>query len=88
MRTKESIKNMLNITNNLNINHKSTILINHENPIYNLALVESQINPNKIEKSETELLNKLQKSFRYLRKEEVDKILAIIIRSTSKKEVL
>ena len=79
---------MLNITNNLNINHKSTILINHENPIYNLALVESQINPNKIEKSETELLNKLQKSFRYLRKEEVDKILAIIIRSTSKKEVL
>lgn len=85
---KESIKNMLNITNNLNINHKSTILINHENPIYNLALVESQINPNKIEKSETELLNKLQKSFRYLRKEEVDKILAIIIRSTSKKEVL
>ena len=78
---------MLNITNNLNINHKSTILINHENPIYNLALVESQINPNKIEKSETELLNKLQKSFRYLRNEEVDKILAIIIRSTSKKEV-
>lgn len=81
----ESINSMMTISKTLNIAYKSTILINNENPIYNLALVEAQLKNLTIQSDETRLLKKLQESFRYLRNEEVDKILADIIRATNKK---
>lgn len=81
----ESINSMMTISKTLNISHKSMILINNENPIYNLALVEAQLKNPTIQSDETKLLKRLQESFRYLRNEDVDKILADIIRATSKK---
>lgn len=81
----EAINNMMSLTQSLKIDHDSFILISHDNPIYNLVLVESQLNPTKIEKEEVELIKRIQKSFKYLRNEKIDKILSEIIRATSKK---
>ena len=82
----EAIQNMKSITKDLNINHKAFILINHNNPIYNIAIIEAQTNKIKIEKEEVELLKKIQKHFRYLRDEKVDIIIDNIIRAMSVKE--
>lgn len=82
----ESIQNMTSICESLNVNHDSIIMINHSNPIYNLAIIEAQITPPKIVKEETELLKKLQKAFRYLRNETIDNTISNIIRGTRKKE--
>lgn len=78
----ESIQNMTLMAESLNVNHESVIMINHSNPIYNLTIVEAQTNPPKIVKEETELLKNIQKSFRYLRDENTDNIIANIIRGT------
>lgn len=82
----EAIQDMMLITQHLKIDHKACILINHHNPIYNLTIIETQINPTSIEKEETEILNKIQRAFRYLRDESIDNNLSDIIRGTSKKE--
>lgn len=82
----ESIQNMTSIAESLNVNHESVIMINHSNPVYNLTIVETQINPPKIVREETALLKKVQKSFRYLRDENIDNIIANIIRGARKKE--
>lgn len=82
----EAIQNMNSITKDLNINHEAFILINHNNPIYNLAMIEAQTNKIKIEKEEAELLKEIQKHFRYLRDEKIDIIIDNIIRGMSIKE--
>ena len=79
--TKECIQNMMNISKELDILHYSFVLINSENPIYNLTLIEAQINKPKIEIEEIELLKSLQKEFKNLTKGEgVRKILSEILR--------
>lgn len=83
---KESIQNMTSIGESLHINHKFIVMINDSNPIYNLAIIESQINPTKIVKEETELLKKIKKSFGYLTDEKIDNTISNIIRGTRKKE--
>lgn len=82
----ESIQNMSLLTKSLNIYHKAIILINHSNPIYNLTIIEAQINQIKIQKEEIELLQSIRKSFKYLRNESIDNILSKLLRGISKKE--
>ncbi|GKU31298.1 hypothetical protein CFB3_34050 [Clostridium folliculivorans] len=79
----EAIGNMMLLTKNLNIQHPSMIFINHENPIYNLAIIEAQSGQNNIMIEETEILKKIQGNFSYLRDEVIDKQIANIIRAAN-----
>lgn len=81
----EGVRNMMLISSELDIQHSSLIFINHENPIYNLAIIEAQRNPSRIIKEETEMLGKIRKCFSYLRNEIVDEQLADIVRASNQR---
>lgn len=75
------ISNMKNITTQLKMSFKSQLILAvHENPIYNLALIESQLSQSKTHNDEIKTLNNLHKRFHFLINEEVEKTLATIIR--------
>ncbi len=75
------ISKMKNITTQLKMCFKSQLILAvHENPIYNLALIESQLSQSKTHNDEIKTLNNLHKRFHFLINEEVEKTLATIIR--------
>lgn len=77
----EAIENMISLPKKIEVSNKNIILINHENPIYNLAAIECQINNSETLKNETIILGRLQRGFNYLINKEVEEILAQIIRT-------
>ena len=75
------LSNMKSIYLRLDLTIKSQmILVVHENPIFNLAIVETQLYGNKVHKDELIILNNLRDKFQFLTDESTDKTLSIILR--------
>lgn len=62
----ETMENMHSITKELHIRHHYSILANHINPIYNLALVAATERHSNTHADEVAVLGQLQKKFHYL----------------------
>lgn len=84
---RESIGNMLDIGKELNLKHDFEILINAENPVFNIVLQELQSGECKTHSDEIKLINNLQKKLRFLRNTEIDNICEEIIKGYRKEKI-
>ena len=80
----ESISNMMEIGRSLNFSKDYKVLINHDNPIFNIVLLELQQNGCKTHSDEINLIHMLQKKLPYLRNTEIDNICEEIIKGYKK----
>ena len=77
----ESISNMRRIGHQLAFKNQYHILLQHENPLYNLLSLELQKNGYKSQSDEVNLIHQIQESFPYLRTKVEDNIIDRIIKS-------
>lgn len=77
----ESISNMKRIGHQLAFKNQYHILLQHENPLYNLLSLELQKNGYKSQSDEVNLIHQIQESFPYLRTKVEDNIIDRIIKS-------
>ena len=83
----ESISNMLEIGKSLNYSNEYKILINHDNPIFNIMLLELQQNGCNTHSDEINLIHTLQKELPYLRNTEIDNVCEEIIKGYKKENI-
>lgn len=62
----ETLSNMLTIGKETGLCIPYSVLVNHENPVFNMVAAEAQLNPCKLQSDEISLLNDVQKNFGYL----------------------
>lgn len=80
----ESISNMMEIGRSLNFSKYYKVLINHDNPIFNIVSLELQQNGCKTHSDEISLIHMIQKKLPYLRNTEIDNICEEIIKGYKK----
>jgi GTPase Era involved in 16S rRNA processing len=61
--------------------NRGLVLINDDNPLYNMAFIESQLNPCHVISDETDLLNSIKNSFSFLTDSGVSDKLGYLIRT-------
>ena len=83
---REGISNMLTIPEKLSMRSAFRIMVNHTNPIYNMATCQIQLHPCITHTDEIELLNEIQQRYPYLRDPQTDNNLSKIISGFKTKE--
>lgn len=77
----ESLRSMNTLGKDLSLNKEATILLEHENPIFNLCAIEIQNSKFVTHSDETRIIDTIQKRFPYLRNSKYDNIIALIVRT-------
>lgn len=81
----ETLESMKNLGTSLKFNKKGIVLLEHENPVFNLCGVEAQIFSCQTQADEIKIIGEIQNRFPFLRNKETDLIIQKVISILGKK---
>ena len=77
----ETLFNILGLAEALKIKMKCTVALQHENPLFNMACLQVQVNGCQTQKDEIELIKSIRNSFYYLYNDKISNLLGKIIKT-------